>query len=480
MEVFKILAINPGSTSTKIAVFENEELVYSKSIRHEYSELCGYSKVAFQFEFRKDLILKELSSQSIALSDFSAIVGRGGLLKPISSGVYEVNEAMVNDLYLGRQGEHASNLGGLIAAEIAKEINAERFNPEAVAGRLSPEAVARRLNLEGATGRPNLEGTTGRLSPEAATGRLNPEAAAGRLSPEAATGRLSPEAAAGRLNPEATAGRLNLEGAVGRPNPESATGRLSPEATAGRLNLEGAVGEARVCKAYIADPVVVDELLPVARIAGHPAFQRISIFHALNQKAVAKNYAREVNKSYQELNLIVAHLGGGVSVGAHCKGKVVDVNNALDGEGPFSPERSGTLPAGALAKLCFSGAYTLEQIRKMIVGEGGMVAHLGTNQFITVYEWVNEGRSDAKLIVDAMAYNIAKSIGAMAVALRGAVDAILITGGMAHEKPFVEDIRKQVLFIAPVIVYPGEDELAALAMNGLAVLRGEEAPKVYV
>ena len=365
MDVFKILAINPGSTSTKIAVYEDEKLVFDKSIRHEHAELCGFEKVAYQFEFRKKLILRELNDRYISLSDFSAIVGRGGLLKPISSGVYEVNEEMINDLYHGRQGEHASNLGGLIAAEIAKEISVAA--PDSVAG----------------------------------------------------------------------------------------------------------------CVAYIADPVVVDELQPVARVSGHPAFQRISIFHALNQKAVAKNYAREVNRRYEELNLVVAHLGGGISVGAHCKGKVIDVNNALDGEGPFSPERSGTLPAGALAKMCFSGAYTLEQIRKMIVGEGGMVAHLKTNQFITVCDWVAEGRADAKLIVDAMAYQIAKSIGTMAVTLKGVVDAILITGGMAHDVPFVQTISEQVSFIAPVKIFPGEDELAALAMNGLAVLRGEEAPKVY-
>jgi len=358
MAVYKILAINPGSTSTKIAVYENEKLVYSKSIKHDHRDLSRFVKVAHQFEFRKELILKELEDQFILLSEFSAIVGRGGLLKPISSGVYEVNQNMIDDLYHGRQGEHASNLGGLIAHDIAKKIPG--------------------------------------------------------------------------------------------------------------------------CKAYIADPVVVDEMQPVARVSGHPNFQRISIFHALNQKAVAKNYAREVNRPYETLNVIVAHLGGGVSIGAHHKGKVVDVNNALDGEGPFSPERSGTLPAYALAKLCFSGDYTLEQIHKMIVGEGGMVAHLGTNQFLTVCDWVNEGRTDARFIFDAMAYQIAKAIGAMAVVLKGQVDAILITGGMAYSKLFVQQIQEQVAFLAPVKVYPGEDEMAALAMNGLAVLRGEEQTKNYI
>ncbi|MCL1973800.1 MAG: butyrate kinase [Bacteroidetes bacterium] len=358
MASYKILAINPGSTSTKIAVFENEQLQFSKSIRHETEELNRYAKVAHQFEFRKELIVKELAEQHIMLSDFSAIVGRGGLLKPIPSGVYEVNQAMTDDLFQGRQGEHASNLGGLIAADMAKEWPG--------------------------------------------------------------------------------------------------------------------------CKAYIADPVVVDELQPIARISGHPAFERISIFHALNQKAVAKNYAREINIAYEDLKLIVAHLGGGISVGAHCEGRVIDVNNALDGDGPFSPERSGSLPAYALAKLCFSGDYTLEKVRKMIVGEGGLVAHLGTNQFITVCEWVEKGQTEARLIFEAMAYQVAKAIGAMAVVLKGEVDAILITGGMAYSKLFVSLIQEQVAFLAQVKVYPGEDEMTALAMNGLAVLRGEETPKEYL
>ena len=357
MAVFKILAINPGSTSTKIAVYENEQLIFSKSIKHEREELRPFAKITHQHEFRKDIIVKELNDQQISLSDFSAIVGRGGLLRPIPSGVYEVNQAMIDDLHHGRQGEHASKLGGLIAIEMAKEIPG--------------------------------------------------------------------------------------------------------------------------CKAFIADPVVVDELQPVARITGHPAFQRVSIFHALNQKAVARHYAREIKKPYEELNLVVAHLGGGISVGAHCKGKVIDVNNALDGDGPFSPERAGTLPAFALAKLCFSGTYTLAEVQKMITGEGGLVAHLGTNQFTTVCDWVVEGRADAKLIFDAMAYNVAKAIGAMAVVLKGKVDAILLTGGMAHSELFVEQIREQVAFLAPIKIFPGEDEMVALAMNGLAVLRGEEELKHY-
>jgi len=357
MATYKILAINPGSTSTKIAVYENEQVILIKSIRHESEQLHCFEKVSHQFEFRKELILKELEEHHISISDFSAIVGRGGLLKPIPSGVYEVNQAMIDDLYEGRRGEHASNLGGLIACDIAKQIPG--------------------------------------------------------------------------------------------------------------------------CCAYIADPVVVDELQTVARVSGHPAFERVSIFHALNQKAVAKKYAREVNRSYEELNLIVAHLGGGISVGAHCKGKVIDVNNALDGEGPFSPERSGTLPAGALAKLCFSGDYTLDKVRKMLVGEGGMVAHLGTNNFTTVREWMDAGSADARLIFDAMAYNISKAIGAMATVLKGEIDAILITGGMAFSKRFPVLIGSYVGFLAPVVVYPGEDEMEALAMNGLAVLRGEEQPRVY-
>jgi butyrate kinase len=353
----QILAINPGSTSTKVALFEGHKQVFVTTLRHSIEELSQYEKVSDQFEFRKQTILNALSENKIEMDLIEAIVGRGGLVKPIKSGVYEVNEAMLRDLEEGVGGEHASNLGGLIAHNIA-------------------------------------------------------------------------------------------------------------------MTIKG-------CKAFIADPVVVDELEPIARITGLPLLERRSIFHALNQKAIAKSYAASVNSTYESLNLIIAHLGGGVSVGAHYKGRVVDVNNALNGEGPFSPERSGTLPAYDFAKLCFSGKYTLDQVKKMITGEGGLVAHLGTNSFAVVEQKVSEGDEKFKLISDAFSYNVAKEIGAMAAALSGEIDAILITGGIAYNTKLMDKLVHQVSFIAPVKIFPGEDEMTALAMNGLAVLSGKEIPLIY-
>jgi len=358
MEEQRILAINPGSTSTKIAVFKNEEALFVKNIKHANEDLVGFKAIAEQFSFRKDIILKELKDADIEINTITAVVGRGGLVKPIESGVYEVNEALKADLKKGILGEHASNLGGLIAADIANELN------------------------------------------------------------------------------------------------------------------NGA-------RAFIADPVVVDELQDVARVAGHPNFQRLSIFHALNQKAIARTYAKSIGKKYEELNLIVAHLGGGISVGAHSNGRVIDVNNALDGEGPLSPERSGYLPNGQLVKMCFSGEYTLEQIKLMIKGDGGLVAHLGTNDAYEVECRAKDGDAKAALIQDAMAYQVGKEIGAAAAVLKGKVDGILITGGIAHSKVVCNYIKDMVSFIGNVQIYPGEDEMSALAMNGLMVLRNEVATKEY-
>jgi len=357
MENYRILAINPGSTSTKIAVFMNGKSIFLKTIRHSSEEIAKFEKVTDQFQFRKDIILKELIAAEIVIDKIKIIVGRGGLLKPIESGIYEVNERMIADLKFSHLGEHASNLGGLIAHDIAQSL---------------PDA-----------------------------------------------------------------------------------------------------------KAYIANPIVVDELQDVARIAGHPNFQRVSIFHALNQKAIARTYAKSINKKYQDINLIVAHLGGGISVGAHKKGRVIDVNNALNGEGPFSPERSGTLPAFQLAQLCFSGEYTLDEVQKMITGKGGLVALLGTNDAQSVENRAKEGDAEAKLIQDAMSYQIGKEIGSCATVLKGDVDAIILTGGIAYNKALVEYVKEMVSFIAPVIVYPGEDEMKSLAMNGLMVLNGEVEAKEY-
>ncbi len=357
MDEFLILAINPGSTSTKIAVYQNAKSVFLKTLRHNSDELVNFKRITDQFQFRKDIILKELKEADIDISKISAVVGRGGLIKPIESGVYFVNDRMKEDLKNSIRGEHASNLGALIADDIARSL---------------PSA-----------------------------------------------------------------------------------------------------------KAYIADPVVVDELQDVARISGHPKFERVSIFHALNQKAIARQYAKSLDKKYEELNLIVAHLGGGISVGAHSNGRVIDVNNALDGEGPFSPERAGTVPAGQLAKLCFSGEVTYDEVKKILTGQGGLVAHAGTNDAYEIEMKAKAGDKKAQLLQDAMSYNIAKNIGQMATVLKGKVDGIILTGGIAHNSYLVEYVKEMVGFIAPVALYPGEDEMQALALNGLMVLRGDVLPHEY-
>ena len=353
----QILAINPGSTSTKIAVYHGSKPIFLKNISHSHDELSTFERISDQYTFRKNQIVSELEISGIDLAKTEAIVARGGLIRPVKSGVYRINERMKTDLLAGLQGEHASNLGGLIADEIAKSIPG--------------------------------------------------------------------------------------------------------------------------CQAFIADPAVVDELQEVARFTGHPKFKRLSIFHALNQKATARAYSRLMNKVYEDLNLIIAHLGGGISVGAHSKGKVIDVNQALDGEGPFSPERSGTLPSGALVKMCIEENITLEDAKKMITGEGGYVAYLGTNNAYEVELMAQDGDENAKLVQDAMSYQIGKEIGAMAAVLNGNVDAIILTGGISHNPMVVEYIKQMVSFIAPVIIYPGEDELHALVWNGLLVLRGDLQPREY-
>ena len=351
-----ILAINPGSTSTKISLYNGAEEVFTKTLRHSSEEIGGFDKVIDQFKFRETTIVAALEESGVKLEDLAAVVGRGGLLRPISSGVYAVNEEMVEDLKSAKYGEHASNLGGIIALEISKRVG---------------------------------------------------------------------------------------------------------------------------CPAYIADPVVVDEMCDVARVGGHPMFPRLSIFHALNHKAIAKLYAKEIGRDYNDLNLVVAHLGGGCSIAAHSKGKVVDVNNALMGDGPFSPERTGGISAMQLAKVCFSGEYTHEEIKKIISGKGGIVAHLGTNSFKDVDDMVAAGDPKATLISDACVYNVAKAIGGMAAALSGNVDGIVVTGGIAYGKLIMQQLTDMVKFIAPVKIYPGEDEMGALAKNAFAVIEGKEEVKQY-
>jgi len=352
-----ILAINPGSTSTKFSLFEEEKLVFEKTLRHSSDELKKFEKITDQFHFRRNLIMNELTERKTKLERIAAVVGRGGLIKPIESGVYKVNQRMKDDLADGVSGQHASNLGGLIADDIASSLCC--------------------------------------------------------------------------------------------------------------------------ASAFIVDPVVVDELQSIARISGHPEIERKSIFHALNQKAVARIYATSIGKKYENLNLVVAHMGGGVSVGAHKNGRVIDVNNALNGDGPFSPERSGGLPSRQLVDLCFSGRFSYAELKEMITGKGGMVAYLGTNSFIEVCKMAEEGDKKAILIRKAASYQIGKEIGAMAAVLNGKVDAIILTGGMAYQDTNINDIRSMVSFIANVVVYPGEDELKALAFNGLLALDGKIEIKDY-
>ncbi len=352
---YKILIINPGSTSTKIGVYENETQLMEETLRHSTEEIAQYDTIYDQKDFRKEVILKVLKEKGVNLDEINVVVGRGGLLKPIPGGTYETTPELLEDLKIGKQGQHASNLGGILAKEIATEIHVP---------------------------------------------------------------------------------------------------------------------------SYIVDPVVVDELQDVARLSGHPEMPRISIFHALNQKAVAKRYAKENNKSYEDLNLIVVHMGGGVSVGAHKQGKVIDVANALDGDGPFSPERSGGLPSGALMKVCFSGKYTQAEVGKMINGNGGFNAYVGTND---MRDLVTMAQTDeqAKLVMEAFHYQLAKEIGAMAVVLGGKVDQIILTGGIAYNQVTQDYFKNTVGFLAPITIYPGEDELLALAQGALRVMSGEEPAKIY-
>ena len=349
-----ILVINPGSTSTKMAVVENGEPRLIKVIRHSAEELAPFAKITDQFDFRRKMILNELENAGIPV-EFDAIVARGSLTKPLPGGVYAVDENMIQATYASEH-QHACDLGCVIANEIAKGLG---------------------------------------------------------------------------------------------------------------------------CPCYIADPVVTDELNDYARVCGLAMFKRESIWHALNQRAIARRFAKENGKRYEDLNLIVAHLGGGISVAAHDHGRAVDVNNALDGEGPFSPERAGSLPAKELVNLCFSGEYTKDEILKMISGKGGVFSHLGTTDMIEAEKMMNNGDEKAKLVINAMIYHIAKAIAEKGAVLCGKIDAILITGGIAYWNYMVDELKKRVDWMAPVYVYPGEDEMSALAENAAAVLKGEIEVKKY-
>lgn len=352
----KSLIINPGSTSTKIGVFEDETLLFEETLRHSTEEIAQYASIVDQKDFRKNIILELMKEKDFDMKSLNVIVGRGGMLKPIPGGTYAVTDDLLNDLKIGKQGQHASNLGGILAREIADSI--------------------------------------------------------------------------------------------GVPS-------------------------------YIVDPVVVDELMPTARYSGVPELPRTSVFHALNQKAVAKRYAKEKGVAYDSLNLIVVHMGGGVSVGAHEKGRVIDVFNALDGDGAFSPERAGAVPSGALIKMCYSGKYTEKEAYKKLVGNGGFNAYLNTNDMREVNKMVEDGNKEAEVIREAFILQVAKDIGSMACVLSGKVDQILITGGIAYNKYVTDRLTEKAGFIAPISVYPGEDELLALAQGALRVINGEEKAMEY-
>ena len=352
----KILVINPGATSTKIAVYDGEKMSFSEVVRHHDDQLSSFSSILDQLEYRKNLILEVLGKIGLSPKDLDATVGRGGAFKPMVSGTYKVNKAMVSDVLTGKvAAEHASNLGCLLAFEIAK-----------------PQGIP----------------------------------------------------------------------------------------------------------AFIVDPVSVDEFDDVARLSGLPELERKSLSHALNLKAVARRAAEKLKKPYDKLNLVIAHLGTGISVSAHRRGKMIDVNNANDG-GPFSPQRAGGLPTTGLIKLCFSGKYSAAELKNRVVGQGGLVAYLGTDDMFEIDRRVEAGDKNSKRVLDAMAYQVAKECGAMAAALGGKPDAVVITGGIAKSKPFADLLLPRIKWLGEVIVYPGEDEMGALARGTLRVLRGEEKSKVY-
>lgn len=350
-----ILAINPGSTSTKVAVFEGTNNLKQKNLIHSKVETSRFERVTDQYEYRKNAILNWLIEEGINHEELLAVVGRGGLLRSMPSGTYKITGPMIEDLRIGIQGEHASNLGGIIARAIAD-------------------------------------------------------------------------------------------------------------------------GEG--IPAFIVDPVAVDEFDDIARISGLPELPRGSLVHILNMKAVSRRVAERLGKRIEEMNLIVAHLGGGISIGPMEKGRITDVNNANDG-GPFSPERAGTVPVGALVKLAYSGKYTYEELKMKMLVQGGLMGYLGTNDARDVEKMISAGDKKAELVFDALAYQIGKEIGSYAPVLCGKVDRIIITGGLAYSKSLMKKIIEMVSFIAPVEVVPGEDEMQALAEGAFRVLNNQEKAKIY-
>ncbi|MBF1388463.1 butyrate kinase [Prevotella denticola] len=352
---YKILAINPGSTSTKISLANDDQPVFVADIAHSQEELRIFKRISDQFHFRKQVVIEELKKRNVPL-DFDAVIGRGGLAKPVPSGVFAITEKMIIDQQQAIH-QHVCDLGCMIADEIARDIPG--------------------------------------------------------------------------------------------------------------------------CRSFIADPGVVDEMEPEARISGSPLMPRMCIWHALNQKAIGRRFAKDMGTTYEKLNLIICHLGGGISIAAHDHGRAIDANNALDGEGPFSPERAGTLPAADLIHLCFSGKYTEDQLLKKVSGQAGLIAHLGTNDLKEIMNWIKAGDKHAEVVVSAMIWHIAKNIAAEGAVLYGKVDAILLTGGMAKCDYIIERLKRRLNYLAPIHVYPGQDEMKALTENALAVLREERAARDY-
>ncbi|EPY2271950.1 butyrate kinase [Clostridium sporogenes] len=350
-----ILVINPGSTSTKIALFNKENPIITDNLFHSLEEINKYDSIYEQKGMREKIIMKWLEEKGVDLRRLVAIVGRGGLLRPMPGGTYKVTKKMLEDLKIGYQGQHASNLGGIIAYDISEKLNIPSF---------------------------------------------------------------------------------------------------------------------------IVDPVAVDEILEEARISGMPEIKRRSLVHALNIKAVTRKVCKKINKDFYNSSFVVAHLGGGISICPIKNGKILDVNNANE-EGPFSPERTGSLPVGDLIKIAYSSKYTYKELNKKIMGKGGLIAYLDTNDGRVVDRMIEEGNKKAELILEAMAYQIAKEIGSMATVVKGNVDAIILTGGLAYNKRLTTWIKERVEFISPIELVPGEEEMLALVEGAIRILNKEESAKIY-
>ena len=353
--MYTILAINIGSTSTKLGLFRDENPLFLKTVHHNSSELASFRTFIEQSTFRREAIEEVLRQKKVKLEDIDLIVSRGGGTKPIDTGIYRINQLMCDDLLSGKFEKHPANLGPVISLSLSKKIDVS---------------------------------------------------------------------------------------------------------------------------AIIVDSPSSDEFEPISRISGIPEINRRSGFHVLSQKAAAGKAARDLGKRYGDINLIVGHLGGGISIGAHKKGKIIDATHGIE-EGPFTPERSGGLPVLSVVELCFSGDYNKDQILRKLVGGGGLTAYLGTNDAMVIEEKISRGDKNCKEIYRAMAYQISKEIGAMSAVLKGVIEVIVLTGGLSHSRLLTEWVREMVDFIAPVKVFPGEDEMQALADGGLRFLKGEEKEKKY-